>query len=149
MLRPLSWQLRSMPQQPEATARRHRLQGQAGLGLGWQTHIPSLPSLAQTASNTGALFQSRLLHILSIKNTRRSCYDHVIREKDMTCHMHKKLAIAACACSAQMDPTFRCETAFGETSHTAKSWAIASGPVGYVDRMPDKMGTMLYSLTLK
>ena len=51
--------------------------------------------------------------------------------------------------SAQMDLTFLCETARRETSHTAKSWAIASGPVGYVDRMLDKMGTMLYSLTLK
>lgn len=51
--------------------------------------------------------------------------------------------------SSQEDYTFRCETADGETSHTAKSCAIASGPVGYVDRMPDKMGTMLYSLILK
>ena len=50
---------------------------------------------------------------------------------------------------AKMGPTFRCEIACGETSHTAKSWASASGPVGYVDRMLDKMGTMLYSLILK
>ena len=42
-----------------------------------------------------------------------------------------------------------CVMLVGKISHATKSWAMAKGPLGYVDLMAVRIGTMLYSFTLK